>query len=147
MTDDVRKLLAGYVDNELTDEERARVEDALTTDPELRAELEEFRKLKEVTGMMRYADLPPEVWDSYWQSLYRKLERGIGWIIFSLGAIVLLAFGAWEFLKVLWITPGNPMWLKLGISAVVLGGIILFVSYARERLFAYKRDRYAEVER
>ena len=147
MTDDVRKLLAGYVDNELTDEERARVEDALTTDPELRAELEEFRKLKEVTGMMRYADLPSEVWDSYWQSLYRKLERGVGLIIFSLGAIVLLAFGAWEFLRALWITPGNPIWLKLGISAVVLGGIILFVSYARERFFAYKRDRYGEVER
>jgi len=147
MTDDLRKLLAGYVDGELTEEERRRFEEALSRDAELRAELEEFQNLQKVTDMMQYADLPLEVWESYWQSLYRKLERGVGWIIFSVSAIVLLCFGAFEFFSALWLGPDVPLWAKIGISGLTIGAIVLLVSYGRERLFAYKRDRYREVQR
>jgi anti-sigma factor RsiW len=146
MSEDIRKLLAGYVDGELTAEEKAAFERALESDPELQAELEEFRRLNEVTSHMNYADLPPEVWDSYWQSLYRKMERGFGWVFLSAGAILLLVVGAWQGLSHMWLDPNTPLWVKLGVSGVVLGAIILLVSYGRERLFAYKRDRYREVE-
>ncbi|MCB2201749.1 hypothetical protein KQH51_03020 [bacterium] len=146
MNDDLRKLVAGYVDGELTEDQKKAFEQELADNPELRAELEEFQNLQNVTGMMRYADLPPEVWESYWQSLYRKLERGIGWIVMSISAIVLLCFGAFEAFSHLWLEPDNPLWLKLGVSGVTVGAVILLVSYGRERLFAYKRDRYREVE-
>lgn len=146
MTDDLRKLVAGYVDGELTQDQKMAFEQELAANPELRAELEEFQNLQKVTGMMRYADLPPEVWETYWQSLYRKLERGIGWIILSISAIVLLCFGAFEAFSHLWLEPDNPLWLKLSVSGIAVGAIILLVSYGRERLFAYKRDRYREVE-
>ena len=147
MTDELRKLLAGYVDGELTEEERRRFEDALSRDAELRAELEEFQNLQKVTDMMQYADLPLEVWESYWQSLYRKLERGVGWIVLSVSAILLLCFGAFEFFSALWLGPDVPLWAKIGVSGVTIGTIVLLVSYGRERLFAYKRERYREVER
>jgi methionine salvage enolase-phosphatase E1 len=142
---DIRRLLAGYVDNELTDEERTAFENELQTSAELRAELEEFRKLKEVTGMVRYADLPDEVWESYWQSLYRKLERGIGWILLSIGAILLLCFGLYHGLHDLYIAPEVSIWVKIGVTALGGGVIFLLVSFVRERLFAYRRDRYREV--
>ncbi len=69
MNNDIRKLLAGYVDDELTENERRTVDEALLNDLELQAELDEFRKLKEVTGMAQYADLPDEVWETYWESI------------------------------------------------------------------------------
>ncbi len=147
MNDHLRGLLAGYVDGELTEEERIRFEEALASDPSLRAELDEFRKLKEVTSMMNYADLPLEVWDTYWESIYRKLERGIGWVVFSLSAIGLLFFGAWQLLSELWTDPAAPLWIKLGVTGVAAGSSILLVSYGRERFFAFKRDRYSEVQR
>ena len=103
MSKDKRELLAGYVDGELPDEERLAFEKDLAESEELRAELEEFMKLKEMTGMLTYADLPDEVWDNYWQSLYKKLERGFGWIFFSVGAIVLVFYGLFEFLSELYI--------------------------------------------
>lgn len=53
MNNDVREYLAGYVDGELTESERIEFEEQLDRDPRLRAELDEFRKLKEVTGMIR----------------------------------------------------------------------------------------------
>lgn len=147
MDEKQRQLLAGYVDGELSAEERAAFEKELAANPELKAELDEFTKIKEVTDTMTYADLPDEVWQTYWANLYRKTERGLGWIIFSVGAIILLCFGAWEAFSALWVSVETPLWVKIGLSALGLGSIILLVSYARERLFAYKRDRYREVMR
>jgi len=147
MSDELHERLAGYIDGELDEEQRREFEQELARNPGLRAELEKFRKLKEVTDVVRYADLPLEVWENYWHNLYRKLERGVGWIFFSIGAIVLLCFGAYEMLSALYTDPAAPLWLKIGISGVVLGAIILLVSYGRERLFAYNRERYREVQR
>ncbi|MFZ5979628.1 MAG: anti-sigma factor family protein [Candidatus Zixiibacteriota bacterium] len=143
----LREMLAGYVDGELSDEERRAFEKILATDPELRRELEEFKKLKEVTGRMTYADLPPEVWENYWHSLYRKLERGFGWIFMSIGAIILLCFGAFGALYGLYTDPGISLWVKVGLGALIIGAITLMVSLIRERLFAYNRERYREVNR
>ena len=145
MARDRRELLAGYVDGELSDNERQAFEAQLAQDPELRAELAEFRKLQEVTGMVRYADLPDEVWENYWHSIYRKMERGIGWILLSIGAILILCFGTYELFSELYANPDAPLWLKVGLTAGAVGLIFLLVSYGRERLFAYNRDRYKEV--
>ena len=145
MVRDIRELLAGYVDGELTDEQRQAVEEELAKNPALRAELEEFRSLKEVTGMVRYADLPDEVWENYWHSLYRKLERGIGWILLSIGTIVLLGYGLCQVFIGLYLDPEVPVWIKIGVTGIAGGLVFLLVSYARERLFAYRRDRYKEV--
>ena len=141
----IQEMLAGYVDGELSEDERMAFELELQRDPDLRAELEEFKRLKEVTGMMHYADLPDEVWESYWQNLYRKTERGIGWILFSVGAIFLLCFGLWQALGQFYVDPTVPLFVKIGVSAVGAGFIVLLVSFVRERLFAYNRDRYKEV--
>ena len=145
MDDRMREQLSGYVDGELSDDERRQFERELETNAELRAELEEFKRLKKVTDTMHYADLPDEVWENYWQSIYRKTERGLGWILLSVGAIIVLCFGAYEVFSQMYTNPDTPLWLKIGITGVSLGAIVLLVSYARERLFAYKRERYREV--
>ncbi|RME21701.1 MAG: hypothetical protein D6800_11790 [Candidatus Zixiibacteriota bacterium] len=147
MDERTRKLLTGYVDGELSDAERAEFERALAEHPELQQELEEFRRLKEVTSTVQYADLPSEVWEKYWESLYRKLERGIGWLLFSIGAIVLLLFGGYTAFREMYADPTTPLWVKIGVSGLTAGGIFLLVSYGRERLFANRRERYREVER
>ncbi len=147
MDEHLREMLAGYVDDELSDEQKKAFEKELANNAELRAELEKFRKLKEVTGMVQYADLPLAVWESYWSSLYRKLERGIGWILFSVGAVILLLFGLYVGLRDLYIDPSVSLWVKIGVTGVGAGLIILLVSFVRERLFAYRRERYREVIR
>jgi ferric-dicitrate binding protein FerR (iron transport regulator) len=143
----IKEMLAGYVDGELSEDERMAFELELQRDHELRSELEEFKRLKEVTGMMHYADLPDEVWESYWQSLYRKTERGIGWILLSVGAIFLLCFGLWQALTQFYLDPDVSLFVKMGVSAAGAGLIVLLVSLIRERLFAYHRDRYKEVKK
>jgi hypothetical protein len=147
MIEKYRELLAGYVDGELTDDERLDFERELSHSAELRSELQEFMQLKEVTDVMRYADIPDEIWDSYWGSLYKKTERGLGWIFFSVGAILVLAFGLYQAFYKLFTDPEAPLWLQIGLPLAALGLVILLVSFVRERLFAWRRERYSEVEK
>lgn len=147
MSRDKRELLAGYIDGELSDEERRAFEAELAVNQELKAELDEFMKLNQITSQVKYADLPDEVWERYWESLYKKLERGFGWIFFSIGAIILLCFGLFELLSGIIMNPEVPMIIKIGVSAISVGAVILLVSFVRERLFAYKHERYREVKR
>lgn len=142
-----KQLLAGYVDNELNPEERREFERELEHNPELKSEVKEFNRLKLVTSQMKYADLPDEVWEAYWQSLYKKIERGTGWVLASVGAMVLLVFGLFEAFSKLYANPESPLWLKFGLTVGCIGVIILLVSLVRERFFAYKRERYTEVEK
>ena len=145
MDERLREMLAGYVDGELSEAERHTFEEELQHNIELQAELEQFRKLKEVTGLVKYADLPDEVWETYWESLYKKLERGIGWIFFSLGAIVIICYGLYQLFSEMFIDPDTPTLIKIGVTTLLVGLVILVVSLTRESLFAYRRDRYKEV--
>jgi hypothetical protein len=148
MSDDKYKImLSGYIDDELTPDEKREFEAYLKTDAELQKEYETFRKLKEVTGAMKYADIPEVVWENYWARLYRKLERGLGWIFISAGAIILLAFGCYHLVQDFFFDPKQSLVLKIAIGSGLLGVIILLVSVIRERVFAAVRDRYDEVQR
>ena len=64
-----------------------------------------------------------------------------------MSAIVLILFGGYKFFESMLMNPVTPLWMKFGISAVSAGVIFLLVSLGRERLFAYKRDRYKEVQK
>ena len=140
-------MLSGYIDGELTDEEKVDLERHLKSCTECTAELEAFQKLKEVTGAMKYADVPEYVWENYWSGIYKRFERGIGWILLSIGAIILLGFGGYSLISDFFLNPEEPLLLKLAIGAGGLGFIVLLVSTIRERLFAYNRDRYKEIQR
>jgi hypothetical protein len=140
-----QKLLAGYLDNELTEAERQEFDSELQCNPELRAELEQFRKLKRVTDSVRYADLPDAVWENYWSSLYRKMERGLGWLLFSASAIILACYGLIQVLSTLYLDTRISWIVKIGVTGLLFGLVILLVSLIRERWFAYKNDRYGEV--
>ena len=104
-------------------------------------------RVKEVTGMMSMKSPPEEVWDTYWTSVYNRVERGAGWILASMGAILLLSWTAWEVVQELTRDPSIPAIIKFGMLSLAVGGIILFVSVAREKLFTRRSDPYREVDR
>ena len=112
-----------------------------------RKEYEELKKLKEVTADMRFTDLPDRYWAGYWNDIYNRLERGLGWIFVSISAIILIGFGAWEIFDQFLMNSTVPILLRVGVGVGLIGLIILLVSVLRERLFARKHERYEEVER
>jgi ferric-dicitrate binding protein FerR (iron transport regulator) len=142
-----RRLLMAAIDGELSGAERAEFDRMVSEDPELKREWEELSRVKEVTDTMSLKRPPEEVWDTYWVSVYNKLERGFGWILISLGLLVLVSFGIWHGVQDLLADTGVPPYIKIAIFAVCVGTVILLVSVIREKWFVRKRDPYKEVER
>jgi len=88
---DYKDLLMGYLDNELSDEQRNRFEEHLAGCPECAGELKEFQKLKAITDEVTLVEPEDRIWQDYWHGIYNRIERSIGWIIFSVAAILLEA--------------------------------------------------------
>ncbi len=143
-----KQWISGYVDEELGVEERRQLESHLSTCESCRRELEELVQLKESLAMIQFKEPSDAELDRYWGNVYNRLERGVGWICFSLGAIMLLCWGAFAMIEELIQDPGVSMVVKTGVVALIVGAVILFVSIARERLTVRKTDKYSrEVER
>lgn len=143
----VRQLMMEAVDGEISPPDQAELDAALANDSELRNEWEAFRRLREVTGSMTTQEPPPEVWDSYWEGVYRRFERGIGWILASVGAIVVATWGSWIWVRELLSDTEIPQFIRWSVLALSAGLVILFISVARERWFVRKTDPYKDVIR
>jgi hypothetical protein len=141
------ELKSKYFDKSLSKEEKKELKKLASKDKKTREELKEMDNLKEVIDMLGPVN-PDKAWEEYWSSLYNKLERGIGWIIFSIGAILTLTFLGFQFIKNLIRDPQIALYAKCGFIALLIGFIILFASVARERLTLMKSDKYSkEVKR
>lgn len=88
-----------------------------------------------------------EVFDSYWMGVYNRIERGIGWIIFSVGAVILITYGLFKFAETLINDSQLETIVKIGIIGIIAGIVIIFVSIIREKLTIRKTDKYKEVQR
>jgi len=141
-------LMMKYLDEEITRDEKLEFEEHLRTCSECREEVKDFRKLKEVMKDMRYKRPSDEIWKRYWSSVYNRIERGLGWIFTSIGAIILLIYGGFKGVEGLIKDPGVALIAKVGILAGIAGLAVLFVSVLRERIFISKTDKYSkEVEK
>jgi anti-sigma factor RsiW len=145
--DRARHLMMAALDGELSREDQMALERLLQQDAALRAEWRQLQRVKEVTTTMSLRDPPEEVWDRYWHGVYQRFERGLAWILVSLGAIVVLSWGAWEGLRELWNDQQLPVLVKAGSFALIVGLVMLAVSVLREKLFIRRTDPYKDVIR
>ncbi len=144
---DFKDLMMGYLDNELSDEARRRFEDHVAGCPECASELKEFKRLKTITDEVTLGEPEDRLWQDYWNGIYNRIERGVGWIIFSIAAIVLTIYGGFRAIEAIIKDPNIEFLFKLGLLALLVGLAILFVSVLRERIYFWKRDRYKDVRR
>ena len=144
---DYKDLMMGYLDNELSDEQRNRFEEHLAGCPECAGELKEFRKLKAITDEVTLVEPEDRIWQDYWSGVYNRIERNIGWLIFSVAAILLAIYGGFKLIETIITDATVGMLLKLGLLALIVGLAILFVSVLRERIYFWSKDRYRNVRR
>ncbi len=140
------KIMA-LLDQELSEKEITEVKEHLKTCERCSEEYASLKKLKEVTGEMRMKKLPEYYWDDYWSHVYNRIERGISWLLLSLGAIIILSFAGWEALNALIADQQMHPLLKGGIFILLIGAIILIVSILREKILVKRIDKYREVKR
>ena len=141
-SDHVGERLSGYLDGELTQQDRQRVEVHLGGCKECRDLLGELEALRHRLGKSGVGGKSEDEWRENMEDLGVTLSRGIGWILL-LGAAVIIA-GA---LVLAFLTdPGVSGGWKLLVSLFYLGLLTLFGSVLRQRWIEHKTDRYKDVE-
>ena len=144
---DYKDLMMGYLDNELSDEARRRFEEHVAGCPECARELKEFKRLKAITDEVTLVEPEDRIWQDYWSGIYNRIERSVGWIIFSVAAILLTIYGGFRAIDAILKDPKVELLFKAGLLVLLVGLAILFVSVLRERIYFWKRDRYKDVRR
>jgi len=142
-----RHLMMGALDGEISHSEEHELRRLLEKDPVLEREWQQLQRIKEVTRGMTLRRPPTEIWDTYWNGVYRRLERGLGWILVSIGAILLISYGAWMGVWELLDDTTTPVYVKYGLTALIVGLVVLFVSVVREKLFMRRSDPYKDIIR
>ena len=144
-------LLSAYVDGELDAADLARVEAHLALPAaesgEARREIERLRRLKAVTGALRLKEPPAEEWETFWENVYNRAERSLGWVLLVIGVVVVGAWAALQAVLALTHAHSLPLYVKGGIFAGAAGMLVLLVSALRERWYARGRTRYKDVIR
>ena len=142
-----KEMLMGYLDNELEADQAKDLEKHLAGCAQCSRELQELAKLKEITEGVSLVEPEDRLWQEYWGSIYNRMERGIGWILFSVAGILLVIYGGFNAIEHLIKDPSVGFMLKAALLALIAGMAVLFVSVLRERLYFWKKDRYRDVRR
>ena len=87
------------------------------------------------------------IFQDYWSGIYNRIERSLGWIIFSVSAILLAIYGGFKLIETIVTDATVGMLLKIGLLTLIIGLAILFVSVLRERIYFWSKDRYRNVRR
>ncbi|MGD8681699.1 MAG: zf-HC2 domain-containing protein [Lysobacterales bacterium] len=138
----VGELLSGYLDGELTQQVRQRVEVHLADCDECRESLADLEALRLRMGQSRLSPTGPDHWRESMNDDTVRWTRGIGWLLFLGALLILFGIGVFAFLT----DPGTGLAWKLLVSALYLGLGGLFVSVLRQRLVERKSDKYKDVE-
>ena len=138
----VDELLSGYLDGELTQQQRQRVELHCADCEKCATSLAEIRALSESLGKARLSNINQSEWRELMDDTAVKTSLGIGWILLAGGLIAAFGLGVYEFV----LNSSLGLVGKLAISAIYVGLFALFVSVVRQRWIERKTDKYKDVE-
>ena len=138
-----KELMMASLDGEISAEDRAQLESHLAECADCRREFDELSKLSELVGEIELPRPSQEDMMKYWPSVYAKIERGAGWGLVVIGALIWVAYGIFLFVT----DPTIGSMTKLLIALPVVGVLMLLISVVRERINVSKTERYKEVER
>ena len=146
-TDRNEQLMMAALDGELSDADREELDRALAVDPQLAEEYHKMTQIRQMTRDLAVREPPEEVWQRFPKQALARVERGLGWLLVSFGAVVLAVYGTYQALRELFADPSVPFLVKAAVAALAAGLTLLLVSIGRERLSSYKHEPYKEVER
>lgn len=141
------QLMMQSLDNEISESEQHELDIMITKNSDWCQEYESFKQLKEMTQTMKFKKQPLETWDVYWTRVYNRLERGIAWVLVSVGAAICVTFAGFRVIEHVFRDEGLHLVLKIGFLLLLAGGTLLLVSAIRERIKTGHNDPYKEVIR
>jgi len=140
---DIEVYLSGYLDGELPDAEKTRIESHLETCASCREVLKQLRKIRQETEAMNYVEPSTQEWRRIEKGIFATMSRGLGWIVLVVWSVVTSVYACFEYFS----SPAEPLSQKILAFAFFLGLGLLFLSVLSERIRDSRTDRYKGVER
>lgn len=131
------------IDDELSQEERLQYEAHVRECEVCARELDSLGRVVKLTGELKLRVSDDAFWKGYWESVYRRTERRLGFVFLAAGVVMILLYLLYRALR----SPDLLTYEGISIALILLGLIVLFISVARERYHEHKHDPYREVER
>jgi anti-sigma factor RsiW len=130
------------LDGELGEGEKEEYEDHVKGCEDCRQELKEIGRIVELTNDLKLRAPDEEFWARYWDSLFRRMERGTGFVLLIAGILALAVFALFRAVR----SPQFLTFQGIAVAVILLGVIVVFLSVVRERYHESKRDPYKGVE-
>ena len=138
----VGELLSGFVDGELTQQQRQLVSLHCDGCEECRETLAKLREIRQSIGKAQLSEVGEDKWRETMNDNTVQTTRNIGWLIFIAGVLAIAGIGVFGFL----FSDEIAFGMKLIIIGVYGGLALLFFSVLRQRLIERKTDKYKDVE-
>jgi hypothetical protein len=144
--EDTEALLSGYLDGELTQGDRQRVE-VITEDCQDCAQtLEDMRKLRGEIGGIEYEHMTEAERLRAAKDPVAEAGANIGQVLVIGGFVIFYGTLIFFVLKGMLANPDTPLFMKIGLPAIFIGMGILLTSVIIDRIKASKTDPYKDVE-
>jgi anti-sigma factor RsiW len=135
-------LLVGLIDNELTPDERREINDHLIRCAACRDDYEQLLQTSGKLESVTFAEPDDATLARIWRTPFSRMTRNASLFMIIGGYLLLVGYALFGIL-----TRGDELPAKLGVAAVALGFLILFIQLIRERLQTYKTDPYKDIHR
>jgi predicted anti-sigma-YlaC factor YlaD len=139
----IRETLSAYLDGELTQQDGQKVAVHLRHCPACRQVYDDFRRMREDIKRLSFPEPSEDEWRAVMGGLAFKTTRGIGWLLWVGGAAVLLAYGLYEVIR----DPSINVIEHVGIMALIVGSVLLFLTVLAERISALRTDKYKDIQK
>ena len=142
MDEHVDEMLSGFVDGELTQQQRQWVTLHCENCTQCRQNLESLRELRGRIAGASLSEIGEDKWRESMDENTVQTTRSLGWILFIAGLLIIAGIALMQFL----FNDDIPVGVKLLLVAIYGGLGLLLFSVLRQRLIERKTDKYKDVE-
>jgi len=144
--EDTEALLSGYLDGELTQGDRQRVEVIMEDCQDCAKTFEEMKKLRSEIGGIQYEHMTEAERLKAAKDPVAETGASLGQVLVIGGFIIFYGSCIYLALKGILADPDTPLFMKIGLPAIFIGMGILLTSVIIDRIRASKTDPYKDVE-
>jgi anti-sigma factor RsiW len=139
--EEIEVYLSGYLDGELTQQDRQPVENHLRGCKACKVLLEELRQAKMATQGLEVERLDEQEWKIMEARVLERIGQGLGWSILIVWLAVTSVYTLYQYGT----SPNEPLLEKILVFGLFLGFGLLFFSVLSRRLRERQTDRYKGV--
>ena len=136
-------LMMGLMDNELSPEEIADINQHMIRCETCRKEFDALSRTHTKLGSASFYGSPDDELDRIWKSPFSRFTRNAGILLVFTGWIILIIYSLFKIIT----SDTEPVLPRIATLGIIIGFIVLLFTVLKDRIRAFKTDPYKEIKR